>query len=573
MSGVDPELLASVPLLAGLGAADRARLAADAVVRRLSAGQWLMRRGDPGDSLHLVLSGRLEILDAGGAVIRVLGAPSAVGELALLTGAPRTASVRVRRDADLLRISADRFGQLLADAPELGVALARYLARLLQEGPAADRVPPRPTVVTFTGDGTRLPVDRFAEAVATAAGRPTTVARLTASSPEVVAAEGEAGWGRILDRAERDHQLVVLVADLRDTAPGSWGRFCLRQSDRTFTLLADDELPGRHGGLAGSDVVLVRHGPGRGVPGWLADLPLRGLHGCDVRTLPTSAAAVARRITGRSVGLVLSGGGARALAHIGVLEACRDRGIVVDRIGAAGAGAVVGGLAASGRSPEEIAETCRAQLADGHPADHALPLLSLTRGRRARRSLQRMFGHERIEDLPTEFFCVSSDLAGGELVVHRRGGLALAVACSCAIPGIAPPVPCGDRLLVHGGLLDNLPVAAMGVGGDGPVIAVDVTSPMRWPPPTIPGDRARRGSAWLRARIAGVPEPLPGTEEIMTRVITLGGAAVAGGQADLTIRPPTADTGLLDWSRLDVLRAAGRAAADAALTEHGPLVP
>lgn len=572
MINVDPELLATVPLLEGLGAADRARLASDAAVRRVPAGEWVFRRGDPGDSVHLVLSGRVEIVDAGGAVIRVLGAPSAVGELALLTGAPRTASVRVRRDADLLRISADRFDQLLADAPELGVALARYLARLLQQGPdAAGRAARRQAVVAVVGDGARVPVDRFAEAVVGAAEKGM---RLTAHSPEVVTASGESGWGRALDAAERDHELVVLVADLRDTGPGGWGRFCLRQADRTFTLVADDERPDRHPELAGSDVVLVRAVPGRPVPGWIAELPVRGLHVCDVRSMSESAARVARRITGRSIGVVLSGGGAGAFAHIGVLEACAARGLVVDRLGAVGTGAVVGGLAALGRSPDEIAEVCRAELVEGPPPDRTLPIVALTRGHRALRMLDRMFDDTRIEDLATEFFCVSSNLVDGELVVHRRGRLADAVAASSALPGIAPPVVSDGRLLVHGGLLDNMPTGVM-AADEGPVVAVDVTSRIRWPPASPAATRpVRRAAAWFRARVVGATAPLPDIGEILARVVALGGAdVVERNRASLTIRPQTGDTGWLEWSRLDVLRAAGRSAADAAFDAHGPLLP
>jgi len=571
--GVDPDLLATVPLLHGLGAADRARLAADTVVHRVPAGTWVFRRGDPGDSVLLVLSGRLEILDGDGAVIRVLAAPSAVGELALLTGAPRTASVRVRRDADLLHISAERFDQLLADAPGLGVALARYLARLLQQGPAGRGGARRDSVVAVTGDGARVPLVGFAEAVVAAAGRWCSVGLLTPGTPGVAGALEEPGWAAALDAAEREHTLVVLVADLRDGEPAGWLRFCLRQADRTLTLLDDGEAADRHTGLAGGEVVLVRAGARRRVPAWIAELALRGLHSCDVRAMAEAAAGIARRITGRSVGLVLSGGGARALAHIGVLDTITERGLVVDRLAGTGTGALVAGLAALGRTPDEIAEFCRVELAEARASDYTVPLVALTRGRRQREMLERAFGTTRIEDLPREFFCLSSDLVGGTPVVHRRGLLAEAVACSSVLPGIAPPVASRGRLLVHGGLLDNLPVGVMAADADGPIVAVDVGSPLRWPP-SDPTRRARRGASWLRARLTGTPQPLPGIGEIMTRVITLGGAGEADPvRADLTIRPSTAHTGLLEWSRLEVLRAAGRSAAQQAWDAHGPLLP
>ncbi|MGE3288392.1 MAG: patatin-like phospholipase family protein [Pseudonocardia sp.] len=578
---VDPEVLATVPLLAGLGAAERARLAADAVVRRFAAGEWVFRRDDAGESVFLVLSGRVEILDAAGTVIRVLGVSSAVGELALLTGAPRTASVRVRRDAELLEISAERFGQLLADAPELGVVLARYLARLLQQGPAtAERPPSRPRVVAITGDRARVPLARFATAVADA---------VAAAGERVVLLDGgDAGRGggglagpAALDAAERDHDLVLLVADLRAAGPsGSWRR----QADRTLTLVGDDEHADRHPGLAGAtgaEIVLVRHGAAA-VPGWIAGLPLRALYSCDVRALADGAAGVARRITGRSVGLVLSGGGAPALAHLGVLDAFAARGVVPDRICGAGTGALVGALAAGGRTPDEVARACRALFAAG-----------------PRRGLHRLFGDQRIEELPVEFSCVSTDLVRRELVVHRRGRLADALRAATTVPGLAPPVAAGGRLLVDGGLLDGLPVVAM-AAGDGPVVAVDALATLRWPPtagavaelraavaPGMgrgPGPGSALGSvvgAVLGALRAALPAPrIPGRAEVLERVAGIGGTRAAEpgtagegrARADLVIRPEPDGTGPREWERQDVLRERGRAAAEAALDEHGPLV-
>lgn len=555
MTDVDPEVLATVPLLAGLGSADRARLAADAVVRRFAAGEWVFRRDDPGESVLLVLSGRVEILDAAGGVIRVLGASSAVGELALLTGAPRTASVRARRDAELLEISAERFGQLLADAPELGVVLARYLARLLQQGPATgERPPSRPGLVAILGDGSRVPTARFAAAVA---------ADVAAAGERVAVLDADPDALESLDRGERDHDLVLLVADLRDPARVA---FCRRQADRTFTLVGDDERADRHGDLArdpAGDVVLVRHAA-RAVPSWVAALPLRGLHTCDVRALADGAAAVARRVTGRAVGLVLSGGGAPALAHIGVLDACAARGIVPDRLAGTGTGALVAALAATGRAPDEVARVCRVLTA--RPPDRTLPLVALTRGRRAAALLARVFGDVRIEDLPVELALVSADLVRGGPVVHRRGRLADAVRAATTVPGVAPPVADGGRLLVDGGLLDDLPVSVL-AAQDGPLVAVDATAALRWPP-CAPAARPAR--SLLRRWVGGAPGP--DLTDVLHRVVAVGAAdRERGRHADVLVRPEPDGTGPREWSRLDAVRERGRAAAEAAFDAHGPL--
>ena len=109
-----------------------------------------------------------------------------------------------------------------------------------------------------------------------------------------------------------------------------------------------------------------------------------------------------------------------------------------------------------------------------------MPAFSLLRGAKGPALLDDAFGDRRIEELPLRFFCLSCDLIAREAVVHRTGPVVDAVYPSLAIPGVFPPVATTDgRLLVDGGVLDNLPVETMAATGEGPVIAVDVTGRLR----------------------------------------------------------------------------------------------
>ncbi len=262
------------------------------------------------------------------------------------------------------------------------------------------------------------------------------------------------------------------------------------------------------------------------------------------------ARRLARRLAGRSVGVVLSSGGARGLAHIGVLEELLAAGIVIDRVGGCSMGAFVGAMFAMGMPPAEIHVRCHEELVARRPlGDYGVPTHSLLRGGRARGMLTRTFGERTIEELPREFVCVSCDLVSGEQVVHRSGVLAEAVGASMCLPGVFAPRERDGQLLVDGGVLDSLPVETMAATAEGPVVAVDVGRRFERPSPR----RLRRDRP-----------PLPPLKETLARAIVLGSIDTAKrsrARADVLIEPVTGDCGMLDFSRLDEMVEAGRLAA------------
>ena len=146
-----------------------------------------------------------------------------------------------------------------------------------------------------------------------------------------------------------------------------------------------------------------------------------------------------------------------------------------------------------------------------------------------------------------------------ELFLHRRGSLPEAVGASFCLPGVGPPVTLDDRLLVDGGVMNNLPVEAVSEMGEGPVIASDVTAMFE-----LPVRRLRAGPAAVRLRDivlgrgSGVPLRLP---EVIIRSITLGSsdtAQAAEKHADAVIRPDVSRVGLLAFDAIDEMIEAGR---------------
>jgi NTE family protein len=558
----DEEFLKHVTLFADLSDAQRARIMAGASLVHVPAGGWLFEAGDPGDALYLVRHGRLEVV-RDGVVIRVLGAGSAVGELALLTAGERSASVRARRESEVVKVEREHFAELLAGDPAFAIALTRTLGEQLQRT-AVVAAPAAAAARVIT-------VVALQPSMADVAARMarTLVAGLPGAALLVGDEAEPAEHGRLLDRCESTSPFVVLLA----VAPGGglWREFCLRQADRVVGVI--DPAVGMGEGALSAPVtdlaVVSRVLRGAALGPWLDALRPMSQHHID----PTGGfdgdvARMARRLSGRAVGLVLSGGGARGLAHIGVIAALRDAGVSIDRFGGTSMGSFVAGLGALGLSPSEMMSVAREELAARNPFnDYNLPRHSLIKARKAEAMLLRVFGHRRVEELTRPFFAVSADLLSGEEVIHARGPVAVAVGISMCLPGLVPPVSTGDRLLVDGGVLNNLPVDVMADAGEGPVIAVDV---MRRPAPK--GDKPIR----VRPRrtkpspfgLFSPDDDLPSLVDTLARSTVLGSwrrAEANRARAAVVISPELVDVGLLEFRRIDSIIERGRAAAEAAL--------
>jgi predicted acylesterase/phospholipase RssA len=590
---------ASVPMLAGLAediergatpldAGPWADLAAGAESVSLRAGEWLFRQGDPGDSLYVVLTGRLEVVLESGPevkVIRILSRGSSVGELALLTESTRSASTRARRDSELLYVTREHFSRLMEQRPEFAAGLTRVLGRQLRDVRHAGLEPdPVPSTVTVVALGQGLPVRDIGSYLALLLSQWQPVLGLDDQRGIDAAAgaggddEVDAAFARLLDRAERDNEQVVLMAPVPDPAD-RWSAFCVRAADRLIAVCRGREAPppgiAEIPRLRGCDLLVTSdgHEADARLDAWVEALAPR-----SVRLVPESGGqgpgveALARRLAGRSVGIVLSGGGARAFAHVGVLAGLEEGGVEIDRVAGCSGGAWVGAQFALGRSPEEIRRYCHEEFVQRNPlSDYTLPLVALTRSKKGNAMMERVFGDARFEELAREFFCVSCDMITSDLVVHRRGPLWPAVAASMTLPGYLPPKALDGRLLLDGGVLNNLPVDVMAASGEGPVIASDVSA--RYQPPAIRPQRGRRPrtarwAAQLRRWVVGTDAALPGFGETVVRSILLGSidtAEAAQRYADVVIEPAVAGVGLLAWDRTDDMIDAGRVAALEAL--------
>ncbi len=534
--GGTPSALSHVAMFADLPVDSRRLLEHAARLHEVPAGAWLIQEGDPPGSAYVMQTGRLEV-SVSGRMVRELGPGDVLGELALLTGEQRSAGVRARRDSTVLEVPRDAFEDLLATDPAaVRVVLAQVAERLRTAGgPPPRQRPVQPTVVAVVGLHRGSGAAQVADAL-----RARLTIHCTVLSTGPIEAEG-------LDRAEAEHDRVLLVADAMDDARDlAWRDFCVRQADAVVLVSRSDvephEVDATDDPARQPDVVLLGPDPGPARrAAWVAVTDAWQLTVTDDGALDPGLRALADRLAGRSLGLALAGGGARAFAHIGVLRELSDAGLSVDRVAGSSIGSVIAALHASGLDGEELEATCYAEFVRRSPfSDWQLPAQSLAKGHRVRAALVRAFGDEAVlEGLPHQLHTVSTDLVMRTRQVHRRGDLVDAVSASVRLPVLFAPIPDDSgRLLVDGGVLDNLPADLLMERDEGPVVAVNIS---------MGGSGGGGGTRTGPPRVPALGETL-----LRTMMIGSGGAvAAARARGAWVVTPPTLGVGLLEFHQLD----------------------
>jgi NTE family protein len=245
------------------------------------------------------------------------------------------------------------------------------------------------------------------------------------------------------------------------------------------------------------------------------------------------------------VGLALGGGIARGLAHIGVLQVLEDNKIPVDIVAGTSSGSLVGAMYAAGLSVDQMAQEAR-KLVWSNLVKLRLRRDGLLDSDGLNRFFQALVGDLEFSRLRLPFAAVAVDVTTGEEVAIREGKVATAVRASCAVPGVFLPVRMNGRVLVDGGVRNNVPVSVARAMGADLVIAVELGRQTR---PQAP--------------------PRNVLDIIMYSIAIMAqdqiGKALA--LADLAIRPNLETLGAVDLHRADEFIEAGRLAAEEALPE------
>ncbi|NNM71763.1 patatin-like phospholipase family protein [Enterovirga aerilata] len=554
----------------------------DLTVLALRAGETLVREDERSEELFFVVSGRLRATRRLGQLKQLLGEivrGETVGELALITGEPRSATVVAVRDSLVARMRRPTFERILAGGPAISMSVMRTIIERFRREETRRRASGRVTIcilpVTAVKD-----LRGFANALTDAVGSfGGSVRLLTAEDYEALPAADRAEQGnphgslaRWFDAAEVTSAALLMLAD-RDAT--DWTRACLRRADEIL-LLADAEASvevsevesrllddGSSAVRPVQSLVLLHDAVKRSPLGTRAWLDRRAVaRHIHIRpALDRDLKRLARLVTGRAVGLVLSGGGARGFAHVGVMNALSDAGLVVDVVGGASIGSVMGGLRAMDLVGEDLVRAARRIFVEhGTPTgDYNLfPLISLAKGKRTRRIIEaavaEIAGRDiGVEDTWITYFCVAANYSTASEAVLTHGSLSRSLLASFAIPGALPPVVIDGHLYVDGSTVNNLPVDVMQRYGVSKVVAVDLqTDRIR----KVDFDRMPNTLSLLLDKLRGPRRhyDLPTLPEMLLNASALqstGRQREMRAKADLCVRPRLNGVGLLDWNRFD----------------------
>ena len=540
----------------------------------LGSGEVLYRQGETGDTLSIVVSGRLRVIarrESGEEYEAELGRGEIVGEMSVVSAEPRTTTVVAIRDTNVAILSRAGYQRLLLKHP-LAVTQIVTGSLITKLRNMNQGVQPRLTLTTvaLVPASRNVPLGVFAAELAASFAR--IGKTLLLSSDSVDRSLGKKGAAQVteqhvqhvtmiewLHKQEQDHEYVIyqLDPDLSE-----WSRRCIRQSDQVLIVgegsgggevdeLEQHLLPAQRRTLA-----LLQTGtePVRSAA-WIGNRQVEHHHHVRLGEAPDMD-RLARFLTGRAVGVALGGGFARGLAHLGVLRAMHDLGIPIDAIGGSSMGSLVAALWVQGWDYDRIVAETRAGCEESFN-DLTFPFAAFKKGKKFSDLIQSFHGERQIEDLFLPYFCVSANLNRAEAAVHRRGSLAKAVLASTRAPAIFPPVVYDGELHVDGGVLNNVPVDIMKsfVNG-GTVIGVDASPPHEL---NLMADYGNEVDGWRAMNLYFNPfmkkkrVPLPNLLLVLMRTIEFGGLSHKRNTsriADVYLRPP-----LLKFKRTDFFAA------------------
>ncbi|MGB8645700.1 MAG: patatin-like phospholipase family protein [Anaerolineae bacterium] len=504
-------------------------------------GDLVCSEGDIGDSMYIIESGQVKIfteVEGQERVFSYLNPGNFFGESALLTGEPRSASVRVTIDSDLVVITKSALDELIEKYPVIAVDLSRELGRRLAHAGRTPLQLEANNMVAITGSWALDVAKRLAEI-----------------THEDIFLLDAGGLGNIPINQNELAQLSVMVA--RASGSLTEENMPLRLSalvqEYYWMIVA---IPTEANPVTRKAVELAdatAHFGDQPLP-WLAEAA--GKNYWHVPANDRMIDRIARRMAQRTVGVALSSGSARGLAHIGVLKVFEEEHIPIDMVAATSMGSIIGALYCAGHTIESLTKVARRMgnqinpLKDFSLFDFAvLPRSGFIRGDKMREYFRRLLDDRHFEDLETPLTIVATDVITGEEIIFDSGPLAEAVRASVAIIGVFEPAHVANRYLVDGGAVNPVPTNLLADRGTNIIVGSSVIPSLR--------DRVHRKQQMQSGKAPNILGVYFGYMEIMESEII----KTRVQPMQIMIQPDVVRYTTLDFTKTDELIAVGETAA------------
>jgi NTE family protein len=499
------EFLSSIDLMASLGKETLDALEPQMQWIFLPGGETLMKQGSPGDSMYIVVNGRLRFvirnteneIVAEGEFAR----GDIIGEMSLLTGEKRSATVYATRGCEVVRFTTEVFESLISKNPTGLLNITRTIALRLKADMGNRKKKRRIKVVTLLPLYDHLPLAEFSKKLVKSleksisvfyADKKSFLAFFKKKKNDSTKSQKTSydlnelfSWFYSL---ENQYEMVIIVSDPEDKI---WTETCLRHTDKIY-LLADYNCTeslysveirylneDQNETSPEMELILLYDMPGMEPLGTaLKKVKRKVSHHHHVRIYEDNDfARLARSFTGHSVGLALGGGGAKGFAHIGLFRAFMEEGIPIDLVGGTSAGSIMGALYALGYDVDKITSIAKEIMVDqDNLNDYTYPVVSLLRGGKYTRAIKSFMGDKKIEDMWVPYFAVATDLTLADKKVFLEGDVWKAIRASTSLPGIMPPLFNEGSVYIDGALLDNIPGSVLKTQNVGITIAASLSA-------------------------------------------------------------------------------------------------
>lgn len=449
----------------------------------LKRGEILFSAGDHQREMYIVVTGRLRVLspDDNQITIGEVGAGETVGELSLLSDEPHTATVIAIRDCYVVRVDEGDYLWLAESHPQISADIAGIIIKRQQEFIYQAKTR-REQSITFAVVPLQSDIDlaRLTSALRDHIQPFGTIETL--DSNDFDALYGYEGASSLpqdhpihimvtswMNQLERDNRYIIYLAD---PTLSQWTQRCIEQADRILFVGSSTASHALHPveqaiqaqyPQVRTELILL-HPESTTMPSGTANwLDVRSVHTHHHIRLNDAShiRRTARRLTGHATGIVFGGGGARGMAHLGVIRGFEDEDIIIDMIGGTSIGALIGAAYALTGAYKDMYDLAEKISNSKSIFDYTFPMVAIMKSKKVSRLLQTTYGDVSIEDLWIPFFCIASNLSKAEMIVSTRGKLHKALRASMSIPGVFSPVIRDGDIIIDGGVMNNFPIDIM----------------------------------------------------------------------------------------------------------------